>query len=163
MPLNIDWQQILLHWMNLAILAGGLYFLFYKPVRQFMEKREAHYQQLDRQAEEKLEQAGQMKAAVEAKLAAVEDEAHEVRAKAQAAAQQAAGAQLEQAGKQAKQIVDKARAEAEQHRERALRESQRELRELAAQAARKLASTPGTDPFDYFLDLTEGGEKHEGS
>ena len=25
MPLNIDWQQILLHWMNLAILTGILY------------------------------------------------------------------------------------------------------------------------------------------
>ena len=40
MPLNIDWQQILLHWMNLAILAGGLYFLLYKPVVDFMHKRE---------------------------------------------------------------------------------------------------------------------------
>lgn len=45
MPLNIDWQQILLHWMNLAILTGGLYFLLYKPVKQFMEKREAHYRE----------------------------------------------------------------------------------------------------------------------
>ena len=26
-PLNIDWQQILLHLMNFVILAGGLYFL----------------------------------------------------------------------------------------------------------------------------------------
>ena len=43
MPLNIDWQQILLHLLNFAILAGGLYFLLYKPVKQFMAKREAHY------------------------------------------------------------------------------------------------------------------------
>ena len=26
-PLNIDWQQILLHAFNLVILAGGLYLL----------------------------------------------------------------------------------------------------------------------------------------
>ena len=38
-PLNIDWQQILLHLMNFAILAGGLYLLLYKPVKQFMAKR----------------------------------------------------------------------------------------------------------------------------
>ena len=57
MPLNIDWQQILLHWMNLAILIGGLYFLLYKPVKDFMEKREAHYRELDRQAAGKLEEA----------------------------------------------------------------------------------------------------------
>ena len=39
MPLNIDWQQILLHWMNLAILTGGLYVLLYKPVKEFIAKR----------------------------------------------------------------------------------------------------------------------------
>lgn len=48
MPLNIDLQQILLHWMNLAILTGGLYFLLYKPVKDFMAKREAHYRSLTR-------------------------------------------------------------------------------------------------------------------
>ena len=37
-PLNIDWQQILLHWLNLAILAGGLYFLLFKPVKQFLRR-----------------------------------------------------------------------------------------------------------------------------
>ena len=40
-PLNIDWQQILLHLFNFAILAGGLYLLLYKPVKRFMEQREA--------------------------------------------------------------------------------------------------------------------------
>lgn len=29
-PLNIDWQQILLHLFNFAILAGGLYLLLYR-------------------------------------------------------------------------------------------------------------------------------------
>ena len=43
-PLNIDWQQILLHLFNFAILAGGLYLLLYRPVKQFMEQREAAYQ-----------------------------------------------------------------------------------------------------------------------
>ena len=60
MPLNIDFQQILLHWMNLAILTWGLYVLLYKPVKQFMDKREAHYQELERQAADKLAQAQQI-------------------------------------------------------------------------------------------------------
>ena len=92
MPLNIDWQQILLHWMNLAILIGGLYFLLYKPVKDFMEKREAHYRELDRQAAGKLEEAEQIKAACQAKLDGAEAEIHEARSKAQQAAQQAADA-----------------------------------------------------------------------
>ena len=37
-PLNIDWQQILLHLLNFVILAGGLYLLLYQPVKAFMEK-----------------------------------------------------------------------------------------------------------------------------
>ena len=39
-PLNIDWQQILLHMFNLIILTGGLYFLLYQPVTAFMKKRQ---------------------------------------------------------------------------------------------------------------------------
>ena len=42
-PLNIDWQQILLHFFNFSILVGGLYLLLFKPVKSFMEKREKHY------------------------------------------------------------------------------------------------------------------------
>lgn len=162
MPLNIDLQQILLHWMNLAILTGGLYFLLFKPVKQFIEKREAHYRELEEQAAGKLAQAEQLRADCKAKLDAAEDEIHQERAKAQQAAAQAAQEQLEQAEEQARHIVAKAKAEAEQSKERAIRESQREMRELAAKAARKLAAKPGADFFDQFLDLTEGGGAHEG-
>ena len=161
-PLNIDPQQILLHWMNLAILTGGLYFLLFKPVKQFIEKREAHYREIDQQAADKLAQAEQLKADCQAKLDAADDEIHQERAKAQQAAAQAAQEQLEQAEEQARHIVAKAKAEAEQSKERAIRESQREMRELAAKAAKKLAAKPGADFFDQFLDLTEGGGAHEG-
>ena len=162
MPLNIDWQQILLHWMNLAILTGGLYFLLFKPVKQFMEKREAYYRDLDQQAQDRLAQAEQCRADYQAKLDQAGEEIRQERSRAQQAAQQAAQEQIEQAGEQARHIVAKAHAEAEQTRERAVRESQKELRELAARAAKKLAAKPGDDPFDQFLDLTEGGGKHEG-
>ena len=68
MPLNIDWQQILLNWMNFVILAGGLYFLLYKPVKQFMAKREEYYQELDQQVQEKLSQAEELKTQYQVKL-----------------------------------------------------------------------------------------------
>ena len=161
MPLYIYFQQIFLHWMNLAILTGGLYVLLYKPVKQFMDKREAHYQELERQAADKLAQAEQLKAERQAQLDQAGEEIRQARAKAQQSAQQAAQEQLDQAQAQAQHIVAKAQAEAEQSRERIRRESQRELRELAAQAAKRLAARPGTDPFDQFLDLAEGGKSHE--
>ena len=162
MPLNINLQQILLHWMNLAILTGGLYFLLFKPVKQFMEKREAHYRDLDQQAEDKLSQAERLKLDCQARLDAADEEIRQERSRAQQAAAQAAQEQVEQAQEQARHIIAKARAEAEQAKERALRESQKELRELTAQAAKKLAARPGADAFDQFLDLTEGGGTHEG-
>ena len=161
MPLNINLQQILLHWMNLSILTGGLYFLLFKPVKQFMDKRAAYYQQLEEQASDKLAQAERLKAEAQAKLEAADDEIHDER-RAQQAASDAAQEQLAQAEEQARHIIAKAQAEAEQSKERALRESQRELRELAARAAKKLAAKPGADFFDQFLDLTEGGGAHEG-
>ena len=159
MPLNIDWQQILLHWMNLAILTGGLYFLLFKPVKQFMEKREAHYKDLDAQAAGKLQEAERVKAEYQARLAGAEEEIHQSRIKAQAAVQQSAEEQLAQAQAQAKQIIAHAQAEAEHSRERVMRESQKELRKLAAEAARKLAVQ--ADPFSQFLDLAEGGRHEE--
>lgn len=157
MPLNIDLQQILLHWMNLVILAGGLYFLLYKPVKQFMEKREAYYRDLDAQAAEKLKEADRIKAEYQAKLDAAGEEIRQARVKAQAAVQQSAEEQLAQAQIQAKQIVAHAQVEAEHSRERIWKESQKELKELAAKAAKKLAAQPGVDPFDQFLNLAEGG------
>lgn len=54
-----------------------------------------------------------------------------------------------------------ARADAEHSREQILKESQRELRRLATAATKKLAFQ--ADPFDQFLDLAEGGDKHEDS
>ena len=159
MPLNIDLQQILLHWMNLAILTGGLYFLLFKPVKQFMEKREAHYKDLDAQAAGKLQEAERVKAEYQARLAGAEEEIHQSRIKAQAAVQQSAEEQLAQAQAQAKQIIAHAQAEAEHSRERVMRESQKELRKLAAEAARKLAVQ--ADPFSQFLDLAEGGRHEE--
>lgn len=158
-PLNIDWQQILLHWMNLAILTGGLYFLLYKPVKRFMEQREAHYRDLDAQSAEKLREAERIKTEYQAKLDGAAEEIRQARAKAQAAVQQSVEEQLAQAQTQAQQMIAHARTEAEQSRERVMRESQKELRKLAAAASKKLAAQ--ADPFEQFLDMAEGGTGHE--
>ena len=160
MPLNIDWQQILLHWMNLAILTGGLYFLLYKPVKQFMAKREEYYRQLDEQAADELSRAERLKADYQAKLDGADEEIRQTRARAQQALQQSSQEQLAQAGEQARSIVAKARAEAERLRAQSVHDSQQEIRKLAETAARRLAFQQ--DPFDQFLGLAEGGKDHEG-
>ena len=161
MPLNIDWQQILLHWMNLAILTGGLYFLLYKPVKKFMDERAAHYSAVEQQAEGKMHEAQQLLQQYQQKLDGAEEEAREIRAKAQQSAQEAAEAQRAEAEAEAKMIIAHAMVEAENSRERARLEAQQELRELAAAAAQKLVFEQEADPFDLFLDAAEGGMKRE--
>ena len=52
-PLNIDWQQILLYLFNFSILVGGLYLLLFKPVKNFMDKRAKHYQDMENAAAER--------------------------------------------------------------------------------------------------------------
>ena len=52
LPLNIDWQQILLHALNLVILVGGLYALLFKPVKKFMDQRAENYQKMKADAED---------------------------------------------------------------------------------------------------------------
>jgi len=69
MPLNINWQQILLHLFNFAVLFGILYFLLYKPVKQFMDERIKYYENLDKEANENLAQAEKTKAEYDALLA----------------------------------------------------------------------------------------------
>ena len=71
-PLNIDWQQILLHVLNFVILFGGLYFLLYKPVKNFMAKREAHYAEMAQKAQSELDSAEKIKADYQEQLKSVE-------------------------------------------------------------------------------------------
>ena len=160
MPLNIDWQQILLHWMNLAILTGGLYFLLYKPVKAFMSRREEHYRQLAEQAAETLAEAERVQNEYQARLDGADEEIRQARLKAQQDVAKSVQDQLNQAQLQARQIVSKALAEAEASRDRLRIESQRELKEMASKAAKKLVLHQGADPFDQFLDLAEGGGAH---
>ena len=63
-PLNIDWQQILLHFFNFSILVGGLYLLLFKPVKSFMEKREKHYADMEAAAVAREKDTEALKAAM---------------------------------------------------------------------------------------------------
>ena len=69
MPLNIDWQQILLHLFNFVILFGMLYFLLYAPVKKFMDKRTEYYKNMDDEAKNKLLKADELKNEYVEKLA----------------------------------------------------------------------------------------------
>lgn len=161
--LNIDWQQILLHLMNFVILAGGLYFLLYKPVKAFMDKRAAYYQERADQAAQTTQAAQQLKADYEARLSAADDEIREEKKQAQKDAAAAAQQQLDAARAEAEKIVSDAQAMAERSREKIVRQAGQDVKDLAAEATEKLVLQSGGDAFDQFLDLAEKEAQHEQS
>ena len=157
-PLNIDWQQILLHLLNFAILAGGLYLLLYKPVKAFMTKREGWYQQQADEAEKTRREAEALKAAAQAQADAAAEEA-----KAREDAQADVRRLKEEAQAQAAKILTDAQAAAESSRRKVMEETEHQVKELVSAAAEKLVLSSDSAAFDQFLELAGKGEDGDAS
>lgn len=162
-PLNIDWQQILLHLFNFAILAGGLYLLLYRPVKQFMEQREAGYQKAHDAAQAAQAQADQLKAQCQEKLAETDAAIAQKRAEAERELEELRSRQTAKARQEADAILAKAREGARQERAEMIAKTSKELVEAAAAAAEKIALNADGDPYDQFLRLAERRTAHEQS
>ena len=155
-PLNIDWQQILLHLLNFTILFGILYFLLYKPVKDFMDKRTEYYKKQEKDIADRQKQAEESKEEYEKRLAEVQDEIDSRKAKAAEEAAAAGQEVLRQAGEEAKELVNKARIDGEREKEKILSGAKDEIAQMIETAAAKLASD--MDPsmaYDRFLDAAE--------
>ena len=154
-PLNIDFQQVLLHLLNFAILFAIIYFLLYRPVKNFMDKRKSEYEEMDKQAEEKLAQAQQMKETYESRLQSADDEINARMAEAARKSQQKCMDLEEEAKHKARETLDKARKQAETEKKKILNEARDSVVELAQEAAKKAVFENFSDAFDEFLDIAE--------
>lgn len=137
-PLNVDWQQILLHLFNFIILAGGLWLLLYKPVKNFMEKREAHYKEIDDAANEKLAAADAEQQKYSGLIEKAQDEAAELKKKAMADADLAAKAHIANAEQEKQRIIDDARRAAQAEKNKVLQETNAQIEEMVSAAVDKL-------------------------
>lgn len=137
-PLNIDWQQILLHLFNFVILAGGLYFLLYKPVKNFMNKRIAYYQGLEKEAADKIEQAKAQEQEYKNRLESVDLEANCKKEQAARDAEKTAKMIIDDANKQKEQILEQAQKQAEHEKEKILQDAKEEIVGLAMAATVKM-------------------------
>lgn len=161
-PLNIDWQQILLHLLNFAVLAGGLYLLLYKPVKEFMDKRQAHYQELEETAQRKLREAEEEMASGRQALQREREELCAQKAQTLQEAEQTAREHLERAKSQGDQIVAGARTAAKRTLDKAEADAQLRIKELTAAAVEKLVLRSVGEAYDQFLDAAEEEERHDG-
>ena len=157
-PLNIDFQQILLHLLNVAILFAILYFLLYKPVKNFMEKRKQEYLDIDEAAAKKLEDAENLKSDYEAKLKQADDEIKAMKSEASKAMDSRALQSEQQAKEQAAEILERARVQAESEKNRILSKASDQVTDIAKEAAKKVMFDSASDAFDSFLKAVEDKE-----
>ena len=150
-PLNVDWQQILLHLFNFIILAGGLWLLLYKPVKNFMAKREAYYKDMDNAANDKLAAAEAERQKYSGLIEKAQEEAADIRKKAMADAETAARSHIEDAEQEKQRIIDDARKAAQAEKNKVLQEANAQIEEMVSAAVDKLL-VPAGSAYDSFDD-----------
>ncbi len=160
MPLNIDVQQILLHMLNFTILFFALYFLLYKPIKNFNSKRDEYFDEMEKKTGGAMEEANKMKKEYEDKMAAVDEEAEKIIEKAQEDASAKADKIISNAKQEANSIVLKAKTRANKERTAILSSANNEIRELAAQAAEKIVMEGTLDSYESFLETVENDDNN---
>lgn len=155
MPLNIDWQQILLHLLNFIILAGALYFLLYMPVKRFMEARQAGYAKREAEAQKMEEDAKALKNEYETRLREAERAIQRERATAHEEIESEKQRLLDEAREQARGILSTASKTAELRTRKAVEDARGEIRSMAVDMVEKLVLESGGDALDQFLDQAE--------
>ena len=154
-PLNIDWQQILLHFFNFSILVGGLYLLLFKPVKSFMEKREKHYADMEAAAVAREKDTEALKAAMAQREADFDAVLAEKRAAAAKEAEAFAQQQRDAAKAQADKILSDAKDAAESERQKIVAEANREAVAIAEDAMEKLMAAQTAQAYDAFVNAAK--------
>ena len=159
-PLNIDWQQILLHLFNFSILVGGLYLLLFKPVKDFMDKREKHYADMESAAQAREQATAAAEAAMAQREADFDAALEEKRAAAAKEAEALVQQQRDAAKAQADRILSDAKDAAESERRKIVAEANREAVAIAEDAMEKLLAAQTAQAYDSFVKAAEE-EAHE--
>lgn len=158
LPLNIDWQQICLHLFNFALLFGIIYFLLYKPIKDFMDKRMDYYRGLEEDANAKLSEAEAAKSAYEEKMKASHTEIETMKKEALAKAGAEADHTVAQAKAEADKIITAAKAKAQKEADVMIELANDKISDMLEEAAKKLISDSVEDSYEEFLDSAERGE-----
>lgn len=160
-PLNIDWQQILLHLLNFVILFAILYFLLYEPVKKFMDNRTQYYRNIDNEAKKNLQQAQDAKKEYAAKLRSADAEIEKKRQAAYQEISESTAKSMLAAKQDAENIILDARKKAESERDKILKNAQSEITEMVTDATEKLVLQLGTsESYEQFLAAAERGREN---
>lgn len=160
MPLNINWQQILLHLLNLVILIVGLYLILYKPVKKFMKKREDAYKEREENTRAALDSAKAKEEEYNSRLAGVEEEVSRKREEAAKELDDVRSEKLKQVAKEADDMLGAARERAQKEHDRIINGVSDDIKEIVGEAAEKVVMTSSvSDAYEQFLSAAESGAK----
>ena len=161
-PLNIDWQQILLHLFNFVILFAILYFLLYNPVMKFTSEREAYYKDMDDKAKAELKNAEDLKCEYEKKLDMAENEISQMKDKVLKNADMAAQMKIEQSQIEANKLIKDAKAAIELEHKKMVADANNEISDIVTNAVEKIVSERNTiEAYDEFLNIIKRGNTDE--
>lgn len=161
-PLNIDWQQILLHLLNFVILFAILNFLLYNPVKKFMDKRCEYYKGIDDEAKKNLQQAEEMKKKYAEKLHSVDSEIEEKRQASNKALSEKAAQSMILAKQEADKIISEAYKKAKNERNILISEAQEEITDMVTRATEKIILESGvSESYEQFLAAVERSNENE--
>ena len=111
--LGLTVQEFLLHLLNFAILVVALYFLLYKPVRKFMQKRKESYEEAERKYNEQKEYVDKAESTASRILDDAHGEAVRIAEEAHALAAEQSKAIIADAKSEADKIIKDAKDDAD--------------------------------------------------
>ena len=159
MPLNINFQQIFLHLFNFVILGGGLYLLLYKPVVDFMNKREQYFSNLEKETQQALEQAKEKEAQYNEKLNQCNDEMAIKKVEAMIECEKLVDARIQSAKEEASHILEDAHIKAKMHHDKMVEQAKEEITDLALDTAKKMMTDQ--DIYSQFVQACNQGDLDE--
>ncbi|MGM9891102.1 MAG: ATP synthase F0 subunit B [Floccifex porci] len=159
MPLNINFQQIFLHLFNFVILGGGLYLLLYKPVVDFMNKREQYFSNLEKETQQALEQAKEKEAQYNEKLNQFNDEMAIKKVEAIKECEKLVDARIQSAKEEASHILEDAHIKAKMHHDKMIEQAKEEITDLALDTAKKMMTDQ--DIYSQFVQACNQGDLDE--
>ncbi len=167
MPLNIDWQQILLHVFNFIILAVGLTFLLFKPVRKIMREREQKYKDSAEQHAKRKEEIAELEREKETRFAGLDGELAEYRKAVLDQTERRNSQLISETEQQVEDMIAAGRRKAEEERAAYLASAGNDIADMVVKSAGKLLameSSPASDSalYDSYLKAAQSDADLEG-
>lgn len=140
---------------NLIILGFGLYYILYKPVKAFMDKREAYYKDLDDSANKKNEDADKLLKEYQDKLAKADEEIKDKKNIAMKELDEKVNSELNKVKEDAKRIVEDAKAQGQKKHDELVESANKDICDLAIKATSKLVDKTLDDSYDEFFEAVK--------